>query len=92
MAKTLRTLDNLVATVVEGYPELSKTTAKSILQATFAEIKKIADADEALRIHGFGTFENKKRAARSGRNPQTGETIQIPESVFLGFKQTKSKL
>ena len=42
---------------------------------------------EKLRLPGLGTFEVKKRAARTGRNPQTGEAIKIKASSRLGFRQ-----
>ena len=57
-----------------------------------------ADAEKALNAFtetvgetlGFGTFEAKNRAAREGRNPQTGETVQIPASVAPTFKAGKA--
>ena len=44
---------------------------------------------EQVRITDFGTFEIRERAARTGRNPQTGETIEIPASKTVGFKVAK---
>ena len=44
---------------------------------------------EQVRITDFGTFEVRERAARTGRNPQTGETIEIPASKTVGFKASK---
>ncbi|GMA66223.1 hypothetical protein GCM10025859_66980 [Alicyclobacillus fastidiosus] len=43
-------------------------------------------AGEKVQIPGFGTFEVRDRAARTGRNPQTGETIEIPASKVPAFK------
>lgn len=88
----IQTLDDLVVGTSNKLPEtisVSKTQLKTILQAAFADIKEIADGGNTLRIHNFGTFTNKTRAARAGRNPATGEAIQIAESVTLGFKPTK---
>ena len=45
--------------------------------------------DKAVQLVGFGTFSVKKRAARKGRNPQTGETIKIKASKTVGFKAGK---
>jgi DNA-binding protein HU-beta len=49
----------------------------------------IADRQD-LKFVGFGNFEIRERAARKGRNPQTGAEIQIEESVSVGFKPSKS--
>lgn len=89
----LQTLDDLVVAVYakqDTNKSLSKTDLKSILKTAFEDIKLSADAGNSVRIHNFGTFVNKTRAARAGRNPATGEAIQIAESVTLGFKPTKS--
>ncbi|MHC4473106.1 MAG: HU family DNA-binding protein [Planctomycetota bacterium] len=45
--------------------------------------------DKTVQLVGFGTFSVKKRAARKGRNPQTGETIKIKASKTVGFKAGK---
>ena len=42
--------------------------------------------DKKVQIIGFGTFEVKKRAKRTGRNPKTGEAMEIPASKSVGFK------
>ena len=46
-------------------------------------------AGDKVQLMGFGTFEVKERAARDGRNPKTGETIQIPESKKVSFTASK---
>ncbi|MFZ4857942.1 MAG: HU family DNA-binding protein [Desulfuromonadaceae bacterium] len=56
------------------------------VKAVFEAIKNSADR---VIIKGFGTFETKTRAARMGRNPQTGETISIQEKKVLAFKASK---
>lgn len=88
----LQTLDDVVFGVAADLPEtisVSKAQLKTILQTAFSGIKSITAAGNTVRIHNFGTFANKTRAARAGRNPATGEAIQIAESVTLGFKPTK---
>jgi DNA-binding protein HU-beta len=58
-------------------------------EATSAVFEAISDAvarGEAVAIPGFGTFEARTRAARTGRNPQTGQTIQIAETTAPAFK------
>ena len=60
-------------------------TATEALNATIAAITK-AVATEKVQIQGFGTFETKTRAARNGRNPKTGKSVQIPECAVVTFK------
>ncbi|MCF7804922.1 MAG: HU family DNA-binding protein [Candidatus Marinimicrobia bacterium] len=48
------------------------------------------DKDEKITLVGFGTFSTSDRAARTGRNPQTGETINIPATTVPKFKAGKS--
>lgn len=46
--------------------------------------------ESKLQLPGFGTFEIRDRAARTGRNPQTGETIEVPACKVVGFKAGKA--
>lgn len=65
---------------------LSKVDAEKAVSATFAVImKKMADQVK-VAIPGFGGFSTKKRNARKGRNPATGEEITIPEAMVAIFK------
>ena len=64
-------------------------TATEALNATLAAITK-AVASEKVQIQGFGTFETKQRAARTGRNPLTGKSVQIPASAVVTFKPSAS--
>lgn len=59
--------------------------ATEALNATLAAITK-AVVTEKVQIQGFGTFETKRRAARTGRNPLTGKAVKIPESAVVSFK------
>lgn len=59
--------------------------AAEALNATLAAITK-AVASEKVQIQGFGTFETKKRAARTGRNPLTGKSVTIPAASVVSFK------
>ncbi|MBE6416951.1 MAG: HU family DNA-binding protein [Akkermansiaceae bacterium] len=59
--------------------------ATEALNATLAAITK-AVATEKVQIQGFGTFETKTRTARIGRNPATGETVNIPAASVVAFK------
>ena len=55
----------------------------------FASISEALAANEKVQLVGFGTFEVKERAARVGRNPQTGETINIAAARVPTFKAGK---
>jgi len=68
-------------------------TSKLSTDVTNILFKKITEAltrNEKVVITGFGTFLNRKRAARKGRNPQTGAEIQIPATVTPGFSPGKA--
>lgn len=79
----------LVASVAE-VAELTKKDAEKAVNAVFASVQKALVEDDKVQIIGFGTFEVRTRAARKGRNPQTGETIEIPASKNLVFKAGKA--
>jgi len=67
----------------------TKAEADRFLSSTLLCIQKGLKKDKAVQLIGFGTFSVKKRAARKGRNPQTGETIRIKASRTVGFKPGK---
>lgn len=79
----------LVASVAE-VAELTKKDAEKAVNAVFASVQKALVEDDKVQIIGFGTFEVRTRAARKGRNPQTGETIEIPASKNPVFKAGKA--
>ena len=68
---------------------LSKKEAAAALAALTATITDTLKDGESLTLVGFGTFEVKTRAARTGKNPRTGEAIQIAESKIPTFKPGK---
>ena len=70
--------------------DISKAAAGRALEATVESITEALQAGDQVALVGFGTFQVKDRAARSGRNPQTGETIQIKASKVPGFKAGKA--
>ncbi len=69
---------------------LSKVDAAKALDATIASITDALKQGDTVTLVGFGTFGVKVRAARTGRNPQTGETLQIKESKVPSFKAGKN--
>jgi DNA-binding protein HU-beta len=65
---------------------LSGAEADKALNAVLDSITAALASGESVTIPGFGTFETRERAARSGRNPQTGEEIEIAASTTPAFK------
>jgi len=79
----------LVDAVAEAN-DLSKAKAKEVVNSILAAIIDAARRGEEVAIAGFGRFSVKERPARQGRNPRTGEALDIPASKALGFKVSKS--
>jgi hypothetical protein len=70
--------------------ELSKKDTEKVLTAFVDTVTEELKKNEKVQLVGFGTFEIAERVAREGRNPQTGETIQIPASKSPKFKAGKT--
>ena len=66
--------------------DLTKAEATRALEATIDGITSGLKKEGKVTLVGFGTFSAKKRDAREGRNPQTGETVKIAARVVPGFK------
>lgn len=67
-----------------------KKTAEKAVNAVIATLTDAFNAEEKVQILGFGTFDIKKREARTGRNPSSGEAMEIPASTTLVFKAGKA--
>lgn len=79
----------LVAAIAQE-AEISKKDAERALSAAINTISKaLADGDK-IQLVGFGTFEVRERAARTGKNPRTGEMIKIAASKVPAFKAGKA--
>lgn len=68
---------------------LTKVQANDALNAFIASVGEALAKDDSIALVGFGTFSVKERAARTGRNPQTGEEMPIPASKVPSFKAGK---
>lgn len=79
----------LVAAIAEK-TELSKKDSEKALKAFIDVVTEELKKGEKIQLVGFGTFETAKRAARTGKNPQTGKEIKIPASVVPKFKAGKA--
>jgi DNA-binding protein HU-beta len=75
---------------VSGQTGLAKADATKAVDAVFDSITGALKSGDSVALLGFGTFVVKDRAARAGRNPRTGETIEIPASKVPGFKAGKA--
>ena len=69
---------------------LTRADATSAVDAVFDTISGSLGRGDSVAIAGFGTFEVRERAARTGRNPRTGEEIQIPAAKNPAFKAGKA--
>lgn len=69
--------------------DLSKSDAGDAVEAVLGAVTKALKKGDTVSLVGFGTFSVKKRAARTGRNPRTGETIKIKASKIPSFKAGK---
>ena len=75
---------------VASASNLSKADAGRAVDAVVGAVSSALGQGQQVSIVGFGTFSVKHRAARAGRNPRTGETIQIKASNVPGFKAGKA--
>ncbi|WP_457191838.1 HU family DNA-binding protein [Nocardioides sp. P5_E3] len=62
---------------IASHAELSNAQADKALEAVIASITTAVAGGDKVTVPGFGTFESRERSARTGRNPQTGETMEI---------------
>lgn len=75
---------------VEEAAGFSNATAKAATEIVIGEIAEALASGENVKITGFGEFCVKTRAARVGKNPLTGEPVQIPEKKAVVFKSSKT--
>lgn len=75
---------------VSSHTGTARTTTENVIDQLLDEIKWALAEGDKVQIKDFGGFEVKERAAREGRNPQTGEKITIKASKNVGFKAGKT--
>lgn len=75
--------------VVASETQISKKEVEAVVSATLGAITSALKAGDKVQLIGFGTFEVKETAAREGRNPATGEAIQIAASKKPAFSASK---
>ena len=74
---------------VSGTCGFSKKESTELVECVFSLIKGCLESGEDLKISGFGKFEVKQKNARRGRNPQTGEAMEISARRILSFKPSQ---
>ena len=69
--------------------KLTEAQAGAAVNAVFANIEKILVDGESVQFNGFGSFKTSERKARTGRNPSTGATVEIPAARVPAFHASK---
>jgi DNA-binding protein HU-beta len=77
---------DLIERVQATRPDLSKRQVSEVVDSVFENLVRAIKRDKRFNMPGFGTFTVKRRAARVGRNPQTGAEIQIAPTKTVGFR------
>lgn len=80
---------DLVSAMVQD-TGLSKKDSEAALNSFVNNISDALSKNDKVQLIGFGTFETRKRAARTGRNPQTGKELKIAASIVPAFKAGKA--
>lgn len=83
------TRSDLVQKLAEKNPHLMQKDVERIVNTIFDEITKALSRGDRVELRGFGAFSIKKRESRQGRNPRTGETVNVAEKIVPFFKTGK---
>jgi DNA-binding protein HU-alpha len=79
-----------LAAYIANKADISSEKAQQVMAAILDQITLAVSRDDAVSLVGFGTFDKRHRAARAGKNPQTGAAIDIAASNTVGFKPGKA--
>lgn len=79
-----------LVTAIAEKTEMSKKATEATVNALVEVVSTALKKGDKVQLVGFGTFETRKRAARKGRNPQTGEEIKIAAAKVPAFKAGKA--
>jgi DNA-binding protein HU-beta len=74
---------------VAAKANVTKKQADAVLTAALDAIMEAVSSEDKVTLVGFGSFEPRKRKAREGRNPKTGEAMEIPETIVPAFSAGK---
>jgi len=84
------TKQELLNTISKHNEDLTKKQVTNVVDTLFSSMATTIKKEGGFSYPGFGSFTVRKRKARQGRNPQTGETIKIKASKTVGFKPAKA--
>lgn len=79
----------LIARLAEQYPQLTRRDATKVVDTVFGEITKALARGMRVELRGFGAFEAVARTGRTGRNPRTGEVVDVQAKRLPRFKTGK---
>lgn len=83
------TKSELIARITDKNPHLTQKDAERVVSTIFDEITDALSQGDRVELRGFGAFSVKQRRARIGRNPRTGEKVDVDEKVVPFFKTGK---
>ncbi len=83
------TKSELVDIVAESHGQITRKEAEFVVSEVFDAISGALTEGERVELRGFGSFTVKKREPRIGRNPKTGESVNVPAKVVPHFKPGK---
>ncbi len=83
------TKSELVELIADRQQGLTRREAEVVVNTVFSAIADALAAGDRVELRGFGSFTTKKRGARIGRNPKTGESVHVPAKVVPHFKPGK---
>ncbi len=83
------TKSELISRVARAHPHLYHRDLERVVEAVFDEIASALRRGDRVELRGFGVFRLGRRHARTGRNPKTGASVQVPEKHFPLFKTSK---
>lgn len=79
-----------LAALIAEKADIPKAKANDVLSAILDEITNALSRNDSVNLVGFGSFTQRERSARTGKNPQTGEPMEIAASKSVGFKAGKA--
>ncbi len=83
------TKSELVEIIADGYGEITRREAEVVVNEIFHAISDALANGDRVELRGFGSFTTKRRNPRIGRNPKTGESVQVPGKIVPHFKPGK---
>lgn len=83
------TKSELIQRIAQRYPQLYHRDVERIVSTIFDEITRALEEGKRVELRGFGAFSIRHRSARTGRNPRTGEQVEVADKAIPFFKSGK---